>query len=255
MFLVLMMIKNKCLFPLCRLNNMEYTLVRSKRRSLSVTVTRQGELLVRAPLKLSVQEIERFLTQKSVWIERKISVRQSANMQLSVLNDCNEVLIKGVAFAVTEHGEKNVFMDGQTLYIPQNKDRQSVIKRFIKNFGEELLGSILNEQLTSMKRSSHGETDFLTRFNDLQLSDPVRYWGVCRRDGKIRLNYRLVMLPERLIRYVVIHELCHLKHFNHSAAFWRLVAEYDPDFKAHRTELNTYTYVLQFLKSKQNDKL
>lgn len=62
-------------------------------------------------------------------------------------------------------------------------------------------------------------------------------WGSCSRKGNLNFNYRIVHLPEEYQDYVVVHELCHLKQFDHSRKFWDLVAVVVPDFKKIRKEI------------------
>jgi len=62
-------------------------------------------------------------------------------------------------------------------------------------------------------------------------------WGSCSSDKSISLNYKLFFLPAELVRHVVIHELCHTVHLNHSINFWRMVASFDPQWKEHNREL------------------
>ena len=67
--------------------------------------------------------------------------------------------------------------------------------------------------------------------------------GSCSYDNRIMLNLSLVHLPTRLIQYVIVHEVCHLKEKNHSLAFWALVAKYCPHFKVLRKELKNQIFV------------
>jgi predicted metal-dependent hydrolase len=69
-------------------------------------------------------------------------------------------------------------------------------------------------------------------------------WGSCSRQGRISLNTHLVKTPSRLISYVVLHELCHLKHYDHSRRFYGLMSRYMPDWQQRRSDLDRYLPVL-----------
>lgn len=78
------------------------------------------------------------------------------------------------------------------------------------------------------------------RFGRISIKNLRMNWGSCSVRGNLNFNYKLVFLPPRLAEYVVAHELCHLREFNHSPRFWNLVARVFPDHRELRKALRTY---------------
>jgi len=75
----------------------------------------------------------------------------------------------------------------------------------------------------------------------IRIKSQKRLWGSCGRNAVINLNWKLALFPRKVFEYVVAHEMCHLKHMNHSAAFWRLVATLEPEYKKYRDWLKFRT--------------
>ena len=73
----------------------------------------------------------------------------------------------------------------------------------------------------------------------IAIRDQRSRWGSCSRKGNLNFNYRIALLPPHLADYIVVHELCHLKEFNHSKQFWDLVARTVPDYLACRKALHS----------------
>lgn len=73
------------------------------------------------------------------------------------------------------------------------------------------------------------------RYQRVSFRGQRRQWGSCSRDGCISLNYKLLLLPEDYVQYVLIHELCHTVHFDHSRAFWQLLSGFIPNWRTLRT--------------------
>lgn len=91
-------------------------------------------------------------------------------------------------------------------------------------------------------------------YEKITIRDQKTRWGSCSQTGTLSFNYRLMMAPPEVIDYVIVHELCHLTHMNHSKAFWNMVAGILPDYaerkhwlKQHGHELNEEHYLLSLM--------
>ena len=82
-------------------------------------------------------------------------------------------------------------------------------------------------------------------YNKITIRDQKTRWGSCSSNGTLSFNYRLMLAPPRVLDYVVVHELCHLTHMNHSTDFWNMVASILPDYKEYRKWLKDNGHTLQ----------
>lgn len=80
------------------------------------------------------------------------------------------------------------------------------------------------------------------KINRVVIKNQKTRWGSCSIKKNLNFNYKLVYLPERLVDYVIVHEICHLKEMNHSVRFWALVAAVIPDWKRARKELKNHIF-------------
>lgn len=85
-------------------------------------------------------------------------------------------------------------------------------------------------------------------FQNAIIRDQQTRWGSCSSKGTISLNYKLLFLPANLVRHIILHELCHTQHLNHSRGFWDLLANLDPDFKKNKKDISSsQKYIPQWL--------
>jgi hypothetical protein len=82
------------------------------------------------------------------------------------------------------------------------------------------------------------------KWNKIAIRNQKTRWGSCSKAGNLNFNYKIALLPPRAADYIIVHELCHLKEFNHSQNFWNLVSKTIPDFKEVRKQLknNGFTF-------------
>jgi len=90
------------------------------------------------------------------------------------------------------------------------------------------------------RKVDHWNRFYGFEYNRINIKNQTTRWGSCSKKGNLNFNYKIVKLGERLVDYLVVHELCHLKEFNHSEKFWALVAKTIPEYKACRKELKNH---------------
>lgn len=86
-------------------------------------------------------------------------------------------------------------------------------------------------------RLEYFNTFYNFSFNKINIKNQKTRWGSCSMKGNLNFNYKIALLPSHLADYIIVHELCHLKEFNHSQKFWNLVAQTIPNYLELRKEL------------------
>lgn len=90
-----------------------------------------------------------------------------------------------------------------------------------------------------LARLAHWNQFYGYTYGRVAIRDQRSRWGSCSSKRNLNFNYRLVLIPIELVDYVIVHELCHLEHFNHSELFWDTVAKALPEYKKLKAELHT----------------
>ena len=83
------------------------------------------------------------------------------------------------------------------------------------------------------------------KFSKLTIRDQRTRWASCSHKGTLSFNWRLIMVPEVVLEYVIVHELCHLRQMNHSKRFWGLVCKFDPGWEEHRKWIDSHSRELR----------
>ena len=209
----------------------------ARARRLSIKVFPRGRVEVVVPKRTRPREVESFVNENSEWIKRareSFAVKHPPepfelpeSIELRALERTITVRyvaktgVKSVRFHAT--GQK-VVLSGQ---IGNEKLCIQALKRW--------LASMARKEFEPRLRALSGLTE--TPFNKLQVRAQRTCWGSRSGSGTLSLNLCLLFLEPELVRYLMIHELCHGRHMNHSKSFWRFVSRFEPNYKKLDREL------------------
>lgn len=172
--------------------------IRSKRKTLALQVTGNSDVIVRAPQQITRREAELFVQKNAEWIKR---TRREMELR------CERQKEMAEEYRIPDY----------TSLTPMEKNK---IRRHI------------------MERLKLYAPQMGVKFARVTVRDQKTRWGSCSSKGNLNFNYRLHYLPQELMDYVVVHELAHRIHMNHSREFWEVVAAVDADYKEHRKRLH-----------------
>ena len=218
-----------------------YALKRSNRRSVGFLIGDNG-LQISAPLRLPLNQLQDIIQTKSRWIEQRLKqweTRNSSTVQLSsLLDEGKPIPIRGELYSLENLPPRskallNPWTKSIALPVFDNRlQRDKAIEKLLKAHARE----VFVHMATTLK-NRQGLANRLPEFS-IHLSSPNSRWGSCNSKREVRLNWRLVHYPPRMIEYVIAHELAHLVEMNHSARFWAVVASLMPDYKEPHTLLS-----------------
>jgi len=208
-----------------------YTLTRSRRKTIALQI-RGGALLVRAPLKTPIHEIERFINAKSSWIADKLwrSSKQLEQREAFKLNYGDSITYRGKAFSVTARDGNKFGFDGSCFYMPPNLQPSEIKSTCIK-----IYRLLAKQYICERVRTIAAEMGVVP--SRVSINSAKTRWGSCSGKKSLNFSWLLIMADDAVIDYVVVHELAHITEMNHSARFWAIVAAITPDYLAHKATL------------------
>jgi len=216
----------------------ETKIIRSKRRTLGLQVLPDKTVLIKVPLRISVKDITRFIDEHTGWIEKQL---------------CHIATLPVNSKKKYKNGE-NFFYLG-TLHTLEVGDFTEIMAKDNKILFPEFLKFRIEKELTSWyikqakalitEQVEWNATQMKTPYQSISFADTKSRWGACTHDNRLQFNWRLVMAPFLVIRYVVIHELVHTVEKNHSADFWSRVKVCSPSHKLQRKWLKEHGELLK----------
>ena len=238
--------------------SLPYTIRRSPRRkkTVAVTVDPAGGVLLVAPVHLAIDQLDGIVARKAGWIVRRLRRAQSHGPPRSQREFVSgeSVLYLGRHYRLKVHplaaGETTLPHDttgeakprgeaklrGGWLHVPApaGVEQTAHVRAALVAWLRRHAAARLPERVEAWRAKAG------VAMPRVVVADQRKRWGSCDRSGTIRLNWRIIQAPMRLIDYVVVHELVHLRHRGHGRDYWRAVGRVMPDYERRREELRRY---------------
>lgn len=179
------------------------------------------------------KEIE--LQQKKIEYTLKVSKR-ARRMRLAIYRD-GAFVVTAPQFVGLATIEQFILRKSQWVVDKIEYFKQFSGKVFIKNTKQEFALHKDAALTLAVERMAHFNETYQFSWGKVTIRNQKTRWGSCSKKGNINFNYKIALLPAHISDYIIVHELCHLKEFNHSRNFWNLVAQAVPDHREVRAEL------------------
>ena len=217
----------------------EYLLERKSVKNVNLRVRPDGEVYVSANRRVSEKYIEKILMEKGDFILAALEryARLAAEVPC-VRSDVAVVFGRGCRIRVVSGARNRAELSDGELVLTMNCDDEDVKWRLI----EGLLRDACRQTVTALCHEEYPRFRELgVEFPEIKFRKMKSRWGSCQpKKGILTFNYELAAVPLECVRYVVLHELTHFLHPDHSAAFHRRLASFMPDAEARRHELEAY---------------
>ena len=217
-------------------DNIGYTVIRTNRKTISIKVTVDGNVIVAAPSRCSEATLEAILHKKATWIIAKINEMKSKRQLLASREYENgeslKLLGKDYSLQVIYGDYKKCTAKfNNMLFTLLLNDNMVVEKRKIA--AKETLTKLYREIAKVLLKE---RTDYYSKLYNfhparITIKEQKSVWGSCSSIGNINYNWKIIMSSLAVVDYIVVHELCHLVHHNHSTEYWRLVESILPKYK------------------------
>lgn len=199
-------------------------------RAKSATIkVEEGVVVVVVPKTLTQARIKQLLDDKAQWIKQKIALHPQAPVpheKQYVSGEAFSYLGRNYRLKVTE-GELTPIklVQGRlTMSAPKDSSQHRMIRDALTSWYRRRAEQKLREKLIRYSLIVGVET------NGYKVKEFQSRWGSCTPRGRVDFNWKIIMAPNRVVDYVVVHELCHLKQHDHSPQFWKLVESIMPDY-------------------------
>ncbi len=211
-------------------------IVRSNRKTLSLTVNAEAQLIVRAPNRATLKEIDKWVQEKKSWIvNNQVKMQQRLEKKPERQYETGELFMylgETHTLSVSPNVDK-VYKEGDTIHVPNVNPYMK--RKLVVDWYQYEAGRILQERIKIWSAIMD------IPYHKIRINFATTRWASCSQKANLNFTTRLIMAPLEVVDYVVVHELSHVHHKNHGKDFWNLVSTQFPNYALHRRWLREHS--------------
>lgn len=218
-----------------------FTVKFRKRKTLQISIKPPSQIEVSAPLGMPVSVIQQQVQDHGDWILRKLSLVQERDKERvhHTYENGELFLYLGKSYPLQIDLQSNyqkavVILADEKLTIHTNSHQPEDIRRVLEEWYRDQTLKLIT------KRVQFFSDRFSVKPRLIKVKEQKKRWASCTSRGDLLFNWRCGMAPPEVLDYIVVHEMCHLVHFNHSKDFWKLVDSILPDYEKQKGWLKQY---------------
>jgi predicted metal-dependent hydrolase len=220
---------------------LHFELRRSSRRSIGISVQPGGTVVVTAPKRASMGKILETLQEHGAWVRRQVSNLRDAPQPPPTPKwmdgEPHAFLGRAYPLRLIQSEEKGVWRTDEEILVHLPKpSKREMVRKLVEGWEQEEARAVFLHRMDLLIRSTSALE--LSAVPKLKLRRMKARWGSCSEDGTILMNTHAIKVPLKLVEYILVHELCHLKVPNHSSDFWAHMDRCLPDWKRRKEALD-----------------
>ena len=217
--------------------NFNISIKRTNRlKTVSLKVKNQ-EVVLSVPKFVTDSEIDNIIERKINWIRNKLAIEKTNSFNIKRKYENGEKFLyfgSEYSLKIKHSNSDNVYLDNNIMIVEVKNNSKAVhIRNILNNW------YIAESKKYLIKTTNYYEVLIGVSVNKLIFGKYKSKWGSCNSKKTISYDWRIIMAPLEVIHYLIIHELCHIKHLNHSNDFWKTVEKYMANYKLQKKWLKT----------------
>ncbi|KYG99257.1 SprT family zinc-dependent metalloprotease [Bradyrhizobium sp. DOA1] len=215
--------------------DIEFTLIRSDRKTADIVIERSGDVVVRAPAGIDDEKVREVVADRALWVHRSLAEWEDLNSSRR-----HRPLVQGQGFAYLGRSYRLKFVADADVPLRLKNGRWELSEAFVAREGEAAARKAFRDFYLAKGFQVFAER--VARFTPLvgvetgevSVKELGYHWASCGVGGALNFHWKSLMAPQTVIDYIVVHELCHLRYRDHSDAFWNEVDKVMPRYRERK---------------------